>query len=54
MWDAVDWGKVDDYGLRHLTDHLYALRHLAAYRQEFQRVICKPFMQAKRIREGSH
>jgi len=54
MWDAVDWSKVDDYGLRHLTDHLYALRHLAAYRQEFQRVICKPFMQAKRIREGSH
>jgi tetratricopeptide (TPR) repeat protein len=30
----VNWHQVDDYGLRHLTTHLYSLSRLEAYRQK--------------------
>jgi tetratricopeptide (TPR) repeat protein len=54
-----DWGKVDDYGLRHLASHLYMLKDTGVngaktYRQELYGVICKPLMQEKLIRFGSH
>jgi tetratricopeptide (TPR) repeat protein len=31
-WEGVDWSQVDDYGLLHLTTHLYSLRNIEAYR----------------------
>jgi tetratricopeptide (TPR) repeat protein len=58
-WNKVDWIKVNDYGLLHLATHLYALRDVqfdntSPYRQELYALICKPFMQEKLARLGSH
>lgn len=53
-WGDVDWSHVDDYGLRHLVEHLYALRNHPTLRQELYGLISKSFMQAKLIRYASH
>ena len=45
--ENVDWWNVDEYGLLHLTGHLYALREVPEYRSQFYGLICKPFMEKK-------
>jgi tetratricopeptide (TPR) repeat protein len=45
---------VDDYGLRYLMVHLYAVRNDVSHRPELYQLICQPFMQQKRLRCGSH
>jgi len=66
-WEDVDWDnekKVDDYGLRHLTTHLYNVvqivsthedvEQIKTYSEELYGLICKPLMEAKFSRFGSH
>jgi hypothetical protein len=58
-WDKIDWSKVDNYGLLYLSRHLYSLKDVKAngtnvYPQELYGLICKPFMQDKLQRFGSH
>ena len=38
-WTQVDWSKVDDYGLRYLTSHLYQLRNAAGYSTELYEAV---------------
>lgn len=53
-WEAIDWHQVDNYSLLYLATHLYALRGQETARQELYALICKPFMQEKQVRTGSH
>ena len=53
-WDKVNWKRVDDYGLRHLSTHLSMLKNEKAYRQELYGLICKSFIREKQRRFGSH
>ncbi|HBY96352.1 MAG TPA: hypothetical protein DEP84_20825, partial [Chloroflexi bacterium] len=53
-WDAVEWSRVDDYGLRHLAAHLSALCHEDRFQRELYGLICQSFMRAKHARYGSH
>ncbi len=53
-WTKVNWNKVDDYGVRHLGTHLYALRDDPGYGGELYTLLCKPYMWAKFGRTGSH
>lgn len=63
-WADIDWGSVDDYGMRHLAAHLHAVAHLedetgrqeraALYRTEFYGLICASFVRAKMAREGTY
>jgi len=50
----VDWRQIDDYGLLHLSAHLYALREIGTYRQQSYELICEPLMRQKYTRFGSH
>ena len=38
-WEKVDWRAVDDYGLRHIVAHLYALRHDPHFRPELHALV---------------
>ncbi len=51
-WDAVDWRHVDEYGLRHLAKHLYALP--ATGTEQLYGLICRPYMREKYRRTLSH
>ena len=53
-WNEVSWVKVDDYGLRYLAAHLYALRHDPAYRTEIYNLMCRSIMREKQVRTFSH
>jgi tetratricopeptide (TPR) repeat protein len=53
-WENVNWQRLDDYGLHHLASHLFVLRHHDGYRYQLYELICRPFMQEKYRREGSH
>jgi hypothetical protein len=53
-WGEIDWRRADDYGLNHLAVHLYALRDIESWRQEFYDLICAALMWAKFDRFGSH
>jgi tetratricopeptide (TPR) repeat protein len=63
-WEDVNWHQVDDYGLSHLVEHLYALIKAEAtigrsdrstiFRKELFGLICKSFMREKELRTYSH
>jgi tetratricopeptide (TPR) repeat protein len=59
-WDDVSWSTADDYGLRHLAAHLFALVELAGrdpaspFRRELYGLACKSLMRATEERWGSH
>jgi hypothetical protein len=53
-WGDVDWAQVDDYGLRNLSQHLYALSTDVAEREELFLLICSPLMFSKQARTLSH
>ena len=48
------WDDCDDYGLRYVVDHLYALRQRPADRKSLFATIGPALMRAKRARYGSH
>jgi hypothetical protein len=48
-----NWTACDEYGLRHLSAHLYALRDESRYRKELYELISWPLMETKRARTGS-
>ena len=52
-WETIDWTNVDDYGLRHIGQHVAALADAPSYRQELYRLLSRPFMREKRSRYGS-
>jgi tetratricopeptide (TPR) repeat protein len=53
-WENVHWSQVDDYGMLHLAQHLYALKDDRDLRPELYSLICAPFMWEKQARFGSH
>ncbi|MDF5732738.1 MAG: hypothetical protein PUP92_33295, partial [Rhizonema sp. PD38] len=64
-WDNLDWNSADNYGLLHLSKHLYAQVDIAVskneqqeevskYRQNLYNLICKSLMWAKLARFDSH
>lgn len=53
-WADANWRRVDDYGLRYLAAHLYALRFRDGIRADLYGLICRPFMDRKRAHFGSH
>lgn len=53
-WEEVKWDETDDYGLRYLPSHLYALSDSEAYRQGLYTLLCRPYMEQKNLRYGSH
>jgi hypothetical protein len=53
-WDAVDWTAADDYMLRHVAAHLFALRDVDKARTWLYELISPPLMRAKFARFGSH
>lgn len=53
-WGDVEWSRVDAYGLRHLSAHLFALRAEDAARRDLYALICVGLMEEKRRRSGSY
>ena len=53
-WDKVDWDKADDYGLRYLASHLYALREDPEYRAQLYGLPCRSLLERKYARYGNH
>jgi tetratricopeptide (TPR) repeat protein len=48
-----DWAKCDHYGLRHLSDHLYALHDDPDFGKQIHRLINRRFLETKHTRFGS-
>jgi tetratricopeptide (TPR) repeat protein len=53
-WSAVDWTKVDDYGLEFLSSHLFGMSESREGRESLYDLICCPLMKHKRAIAGHH
>jgi len=48
-WGDVDYGGLDEYGLRHVVAHLAALRHVVGYRQQLYDLVPNAHFMAARL-----
>lgn len=51
-WENTNWGKMDDYCLTHLADHLFVLREYPEYRSQLYKLISQEWMHARVEREN--